>query len=46
MSQANLAVTAELQVARGIVVSQGGEVRPGEGPQSYEIELSVAGNKG
>ena len=38
--------SAELQVARGIVASQGGEVRSGEGPQSYEIELTVAGNKG
>lgn len=37
---------AQLHVARGILASQGGEVRPGEAPQSYEIELTVAGNKG
>jgi len=37
---------AQLHVARGIVASQGGEVRPGEAPQTFEIELTVAGNKG
>jgi signal transduction histidine kinase len=37
---------AQLHVARGILASQGGEVRPGDAPQSYEIELTVAGNKG
>jgi signal transduction histidine kinase len=37
---------AQLHVARGILASQGGEVRPGDAPQSYEIELAVAGNKG
>ena len=37
---------AQLHVARGIVVSQGGEVRPGDAPQTFEIELTVAGNKG
>lgn len=37
---------AQLQVARGILASQGGEVRSGETPRSYEIELTVAGNKG
>ena len=37
---------AQLHVARGILASQGGEVRPGEEPQSYEVELTVAGNKG
>lgn len=37
---------AQLHVARGILASQGGEVRPGETPQSYEIELTAAGNKG
>ena len=37
---------AQLHVARGILASQGGEVRPGDAQQSYEIELTVAGNKG
>lgn len=37
---------AQLHVARGILASQGGTVRPGEAPQSYEIELAVSGNKG
>ena len=37
---------AQLHVARGILASQGGEVRPGDAPQSYEIELTAAGNKG
>jgi len=37
---------AQLHVARGILAAQGGEVRPGDAPQSYEIELTVAGNKG
>lgn len=37
---------AQLHVARGILASQGGEVRPGDAPQSYEIELAAAGNKG
>ena len=37
---------ADLQVARGIVASQGGEIRSGEAQQSYEIELTLAGNKG
>jgi signal transduction histidine kinase len=35
-----------LPVSRGILASQGGEVRPGETPQAYEVELSLAGNKG
>jgi len=37
---------AQLHVARGILASQGGEVRPGDVPQSYEIELTATGNKG
>jgi hypothetical protein len=37
---------AQLHVARGILASQGGEVRPGDAPQSYEIELTATGNKG
>ena len=36
----------DLQVARGIVASQGGEIRSGEGSQSHEIELTIAANKG
>lgn len=36
----------QVQVARGILASQGGEFRPGEGPQAYEVELTVSGNKG
>lgn len=37
---------AQLHVAREILAAQGGEVRPGDGPQVYEVELTVAGNKG
>ena len=37
---------AQLHVARGILAAQGGEVRPGDAPQSYEIELTATGNKG
>jgi signal transduction histidine kinase len=35
-----------LAISRSILASQGGEVRPGEAPQTYEVELTVAGNKG
>lgn len=37
---------AQLHVARAILATQGGEARPAEGPQSYEVELTIAGNKG
>jgi len=37
---------AQLHVAREILATQGGKVRPAEEPQAYEVELTVAGNKG
>lgn len=37
---------AQLHVARALLASQGGEVRTAEEPQAYEVELSIAGNKG